>query len=167
MKRAILFGLFFSCLAVFTRAQDPAIFIVRHAERSDSPAGSPAATPADPALSDAGRARAAALAVVLKDAQITAIYATEFKRTQLTALPLARAMGLGISTIPAKDTAALIAKLKGEQGNVLVVTHSNTIPEIIKGLGISTPVEVAESDYDNLFVVLTGHSSHLLHLHYH
>lgn len=167
MKPAILICLFFGCLATVAPAQDPVIFIVRHAERADNPTNSSAATSADPALSDAGRARAAALAVVLKDAKIAAIYATEFKRTQLTALPLTRAMALSISTVPAKDTAALVAKLKGEQGNVLVVAHSNTIPEIVKGLGVTTPVSVAESDYDNLFIVMTGHAPQLLHLHYH
>ena len=49
-----------------------------------------AVTTKDPDLSDAGRARAESLANVLKDAGITAIYATELKRTQQTAAPLAR-----------------------------------------------------------------------------
>ena len=45
----------------------------------------------DPALSAAGRARAASLAAMLKDTKLTAVFATEFKRTQETAAPTAAA----------------------------------------------------------------------------
>ena len=37
---------------------------------------------------------------------------------------------------------------------MLVVGHSNTLPQIISALGISSRVIVAESDYDNLFLVV-------------
>ncbi|MEP6708890.1 MAG: histidine phosphatase family protein, partial [Verrucomicrobiota bacterium] len=124
-------------------------------------------SPNGPGLSEAGSARAAALATLLKDTNITAIYATEYQRTQLTAAPLVKAMGLSMSIVPSKETASLIAKLKQAQGNVLVVAHSNTIPEILKGLGVKTPITVGESEYDNLFVVVNSASPQLVRLHYH
>ena len=60
----------------------------RHAERADSGAGGMAS---DPPLSAAGRARAESLAAMLKDTKLTAIFTTEFKRTQETAAPVAAA----------------------------------------------------------------------------
>ena len=49
--------------------------IVRHAEKAASDGK-------DPDLSPAGRARAEALVRILKDSGITAIFTSEFKRTQ-------------------------------------------------------------------------------------
>ena len=67
---------------------------------------------ADPELSDAGKARAAALAVLLKDAKITAIFTTEYKRTRDTAQPLAAATRVATAAIDSKDAAGLIDKVK-------------------------------------------------------
>ena len=151
----VLLGLFVS-----TAAAQSTIFIVRHAEKNEN-AGN------DPDLSDAGRARAEALANALKDARITAIYATEFKRTQETAAPLAKALGLEVAKLPAKETAALVAKLRDlHGGNALVVGHSNTVPQLIKSLGIETPIKIADADYDNLFVVTLDEKPRLIQLHY-
>jgi phosphohistidine phosphatase SixA len=152
-------------------AAQPAVFVVRHAERADSgPDGMPPAassgTPADPDLSAAGRARAESLAAALKDAKITAVYVTELKRTQQTAAPLARALGLTPIVVPASSTAVLVAKVKAQSGIALVVGHSNSVPEIISALGVRTPVQIADTDYDNLFVVVRTNRPTLLHLRY-
>jgi len=60
----------------------------------------------------------------------------------------------------------LIETVKAATGNVLVVGHSNTLPGVIKALGITEPVSIAEEDYDNLFVVIRGEKPSLLRLHY-
>ena len=120
----------------------------------------------DPDLSAAGRLRAESLGTVLRDVALTAIYVTEYKRTQQTAAPLAKATGVSVIIVPAKETGALIAKLQGSARNALVIGHSNTLPEIIKALGVSAPVTIADSEYDNLFVVTTGSPARLIHLHY-
>jgi broad specificity phosphatase PhoE len=163
-RTVLLIGLLLS-LPAFAAAQ-PAVFVVRHAERADTAAGVQPATGADPDLSAAGRLRAASLAAMLEDAGITAIFATQYKRTQQTAAPLATALGVAVQTIPSGDTPALVAKLKEATGNVLVVGHSNTVPEVVKGLGIDTPPAVAESDFDNLFIVTRGEKPSLVRLHY-
>ncbi len=103
---------------------------------------------------------------MLKDAGINAIYATEFRRTQQTAQPLADALGISLTIVPAKEVAALAGKLRMSSGNALVVGHSNTVPEIIKALGLVEPISLGEWDYDNLFLVLPGTASRLSRLHY-
>lgn len=144
----------------------PVVFVVRHAERSD--AGSPAAgmMAADPGLSATGHARAEALADVLRDANITAIYVTEYRRTQQTAAPAAKARGLTPIVVPAKDLDTLVTKLRASAGNVLVVGHSNTVPEILERLGDASPIELGEADYDNLFVIMPGQKATVLRLHF-
>jgi len=145
------------------------IFLVRHGERADGGSNSPTAVP-DPDLSDAGLARAASLATVLRDAGITAIFATEYKRTQQTAAPLAKALGLPVINLKSTDTAALLAQLKAAKGPALVVGHSNTIPVVAKALGIASPPKVGEDEYDKLFILTTASSAagppSLLTLHY-
>ena len=142
------------------------VFVVRHAERADAGTAAATMTGADPDLSDAGHTRARSLAAMLKDAGVTAIFATNRKRTQQTAAPLATALGVTVVTIPTADTAALVAMVKAASGNVLVVGHTNTVPDVIKGLGVDTPLVVEESEFDNLFIVTRGEKPTLLRLHY-
>ena len=157
MKRLIFCLLLLGALLSTAPAQST-IFMVRHAEKADATT--------DPDLSQAGRARAEALAKMLKDANITAIYATEFKRTQQTAAPLAKYLGITVTILPAKNSAALAAKLRASNGNSLVVGHGNTIPGLINALGISERINITENDYDNLFVVVLDKKPRLIRLHY-
>ena len=108
-----LFVCLLACFfAASATAQPPVIFLVRHAER----AAISGHVPSDTGLSAAGRKRAEALARELKDAQITAIYTTEYKRTRETAAPLAQSLGIRPEVIPGDDLRALIAKLKASSG---------------------------------------------------
>ena len=165
MRRTVLISvhylaLLLACsLLVSTAAAQSTIFIVRHTEKAQTGGD-------DPELSEAGRARAESLANLLKDAAISAIYTSEVKRTQQTAAPLAKILHVEPAVVPAKDRAGLLAKLKDSSGNVLVVGHSNTIPDLIKSLGITTPVTIADNDYDNLFVLMLAEKPRLLRLHY-
>jgi broad specificity phosphatase PhoE len=138
------------------------VFVVRHAERAD--AGMAAVSGADPDLSEAGRARAEALKGMLKDARIARIYVTEFKRTRQTAEPLAKLLGLEPAVVPSSDTAALADRVKSAPGNVLVVAHSNTLPGILKALGVDETVTIADAEYDNLFLVTRGASPPMVRL---
>jgi len=137
----------------------PFVFIVRHAEKATTGGN-------DPDLSDAGRKRADALARILKNSQITSVFVTEFKRTQETAAPLATAAHLTPTIIPAKDVPALVVKLRALNGNALVVGHGNTIPDLVKELGIATPITIPEDDYTEIFVVSLADPPQLLRLHY-
>ena len=136
-------------------AQQTVIF-VRHAERADGGAGTKSMTgaPADPLLSAAGEARASRLAAMLADAGITGIYATEFKRTQDTAKPLAARLGLSVQILPSKDSAALVAKARADhsKGVVLVIGHSNTLPDAIRAFG-GREIKIADDDYTGIYIL--------------
>jgi broad specificity phosphatase PhoE len=150
------------CLLAVPTFAASTIFLVRHAERADSDGR----VSSDPGLSAEGRTRALHLAQELKDAKIAAIFTSEYQRTQQTAAPLAKSLGIHPEIVPGKDVSSLIARIRATSGNVLVVGHSNTLPQIVKALGISTPVIMTEADYDNLFVVLAGETPRLIRLHY-
>ena len=138
------------------------IFLVRHAEKAAAPAGP--TTPQsqmmanDPPLSAAGEARAAKLAAMLKSAGIGAIYTTEFKRTRQTAAPLAEALKLKPVMAAAKDPDPLVARLRASAVNALVVGHSNSVPELLKKLGVKEAVTIGDNDYDDLFIVFRSAS---------
>jgi broad specificity phosphatase PhoE len=157
----IMAALLWPLLSAF--AADPSsshvIYVVRHAEKSREPGN-------DPPLSEAGRARAESLARVLRDSQIAAIYTTEFKRTQETAAPLAKTLGITATVIPSAQKEALAEKCKTASSNILVVGHGDTIPDLLKALGISDAISIAENDYDNLFIVVGGQQPRLLRLHF-
>ncbi len=137
----------------------PVVFIVRHAEKATIGGN-------DPNLSDAGQKRADALAHILKDSKITSVFVTEFKRTRETAAPTARAAHVSPTVVPANDIGALVEKLRALNGNTLVVGHGNTIPDLLKALGIATPVSIPDDDYTEIFAVLVGDAPQLLRLHY-
>jgi broad specificity phosphatase PhoE len=137
----------------------PIVFLVRHAEKAATGGN-------DPDLSAAGQERAEALARMLKDAEITAIFTTEFKRTRETAAPTAKATKISSTVVLANDIPALAEKLRALKGNALVVAHGNTIPDLVKALGIELPIAVSENDYSELFVIIMAEKPQLVRLHY-
>ena len=122
------------------------VILVRHAEAVAN-AGS------DPVLSEAGSARAKALAAALKDAGVKAVITTQYQRTILTGRPLAEATGAELISLSAQtgDPAAIGAKYAG--GVVVIVGHSNTVPAIVKGLTGVDVGEIAHDSYDQMFIV--------------
>src|SRR5688500_8432812 len=74
------------------------IVIVRHAEAMPD-AGR------DPVLADAGRARAAALAEALRDADVAAVYATQYQRTRMTGADTASAAKVEVRVTPIEGSA--------------------------------------------------------------
>jgi len=144
------------CLAWFFESQATTTLIfVRHAEK--------AALPADnPGLSEAGQRRAAELARQLVDADVVpgvgvdAVFSTSYRRTVETAKLVADALDLPVLTYDASDTEGIIdAIVKDYKGKiVLVVGHSNTVPEMIANMGASKTVpDIAENEYDNIYLV--------------
>src|SRR6266568_6628519 len=148
-------------LLLLTAAADaaPVVFVVRHAEKAKGGGN-------DPELSPAGHERANTLARILKDSQITTVFVTEFKRTQETAAPTVKEARLSPIVVPSNDVAGMAAKVRALDGNALVVGHGNTIPELMKALGIATPIAIPENDYSEIFVVLVHDPPQLFRLHY-
>ena len=131
--------------AADARAQD-AVILVRHAERLDQSSDSP--------LSAAGEQRAERLARMLESAGVSAIYTTHYQRTVKTAEPLAKRLGLTI-TSDDPPPAELLRRIHEShpRGVVLIVGHSNTVPGLLEALGYQTKIEIADGEYDNLFIV--------------
>lgn len=127
------------------------IIITRHAEKK---VGS-----ADPDLSEAGLARAAALAEAIKPFPVTATLATRTRRAQQTAqptieafkIPLDRAFVVAPSTSARDLKAMIVARPPGEA--ILVVSHSNVVPELVREFGFTLPFEMTEADYDKVVVI--------------
>lgn len=137
-------------------AAQQSVFLVRHAEKSDPAAGASAAMAADTDLSAAGRARAESLAAMLKDARITAIVVTQYKRTQQSAVPLAKALGVNAIEVHSDDIKGQVERITAASGNVLVVGHTGSVPKVLAALGIADPPSIPETEYDNLFIVTRG-----------
>lgn len=137
-------------------AADQVIFVVRHAERADAAAAQPAAgmMANDPPLSGAGHERAKRLAALLASAEIRHIFTTEYQRTRQTAAPLAEKTAIAAVVSAARDAEPLVEQVRRAPGNVLIVGHSNTVPDLLKRLGVTAAVSIGDAEYDNLFVVV-------------
>lgn len=122
------------------------LVLVRHAEKTADPGP-------DPALSDAGRARADELARVLRDLPLDAVFATQFSRTQATVAPAAEQAGLRTRTIRAEEPEALVEAALAAGGTVLVAGHSNTLGPIIEALGGAAIAPIDHDEYDRLYLV--------------
>ena len=133
-------------LPTAVRAQDSGtVFLVRHAEKLS--------TARDAILSPQGHKRADCLAHTLGDAGIQVIFATGLVRTQQTAKPLAKKLGLKATTVEYKDIGGLVEKLRAiPDKTVLVVAHSDTLPGIIEKLGGGKVDPIKEDEFDRLFV---------------
>jgi broad specificity phosphatase PhoE len=149
--------LFAPCLGICATT----VIVLRHAEKATQPAD-------DPPLTAAGLARANALADVLTDAGVKAIFVTEFRRTAETAAPLAARIHLQPHVISAAKRQELVETIrKIQDGTVVVVGHSNTIPEIVGELGGPSSVVIPDTEFDNLIILTLGPSGvSFLRLHY-
>ena len=138
----------FLCIPLFAQDSATTIILVRHAEKVATPGD-------DPQLSDAGVARAELLSRMFENSGLTAIYTTQYVRTKKTAEPIARKLGLQLQTVDAaaskKLVEGIVARHKGR--TVLVVGHSNTLPEIIQAFGGGNISEISDDDYDNVYIV--------------
>jgi len=124
------------------------VYIVRHAEKLN---------PQDPEspISTEGRARAVFLADRLKGENVTRIYATTKLRTQQTGAPLAQALGIEPVVLDPYALDDLVARIRsGDEGRtVLVVGHSNSIPDIVRRLSGQGIEGIEENQYGRLFKV--------------
>jgi broad specificity phosphatase PhoE len=131
----------------------PATYVMRHL---DTPAGE-----RDPDLLPEGQ-RAAALLVrwfERERARPVAIYVSDYKRTRQTAAPLAARLGLTPIVYDPADTPALIARVRAHAGPVLIVGHSNTVPDIVAGLGGTRPAPLVHHDFGDIWRIRPGGAS--------
>ena len=128
--------------------------VVRHAEKATQTGAGAVFDAQDPPLSAVGQTHAKALATALRGVALYAVYATPFKRTQSTAQPSALANGLQVITYPANlAIAEFVAQLNAsaKPGAVLVVGHSNTVPEIVAALCHCKAPSLSDADFGDRF----------------
>lgn len=158
MKRLLLAAALSLAAALPAMAQT--VVIVRHAEKVDASA--------DPLLSDAGQARARALAAELADSHLSVILTSPLQRTILTAAPTAEYHSVTSEAVSlegggAAHIAAVVARARAlpEEATVLIVGHSNTVPAIARALGYAEAADMPECEYDRMTVLyLTGDAAH-------
>lgn len=129
-------------------AEPAMIYLVRHAEK--------AAAGKDPELTAQGLARAQNIATILQKAGISSIFSSPTTRTRQTAQPLAQRSGLELQTYDPAAPKTLVEKVKSLNGAVLVVGHSNTLPELVRLFGGVPGADIADNEYDRLYQLIVG-----------
>jgi broad specificity phosphatase PhoE len=168
---AAVFALFVAAVLGFfvyrSASTTTVVVLARHAEKDLS-------SIQDPPLSAEGERRAERLAQMFGRGKgvgrIDAIYVSDARRTQQTAAPLAERLGKQAVVVPAADTKGLASRVMNEHegGSVLIIGHSNTVPQLIHELGDIDVPPIADDEYDTLYVLSIpsfGHSS-LLRMEY-
>lgn len=126
------------------------VFIVRHAEKE---------TGKDPVLTPAGNIRAGELMRKLQNESVQKIYVSQFKRTQNTADSMRIQLKINTVQYMADTICDNLVNTIMENGDfgktILIIAHSNTIPQIIRKFGVTDyPYgDIADNEFDNLFVI--------------
>jgi len=146
---------------VWATAGATTIIVIRHAEKDTSVSAT------DPPLNQAGEARAALLARMFGDAKVLgrldAIYVSPALRNRQTAAPLAAALGISETVVPADDPRALARQALHEHrgGRVLIVGHSDTVPQIVAALSGDPDIpEVGAQEYGTMYIVTVPRIGH-------
>jgi 2,3-bisphosphoglycerate-dependent phosphoglycerate mutase len=141
-------------LAVFVASMTTTtVVLVRHAEKE-------LGTIEDPPLTEAGDERAQALARMFGDREgagrIAGVIVSDTRRSQRTAAPLAERLGIKPAVLNPTDYDAIIGRIRGEYRGrtVLIVGHSNTVPELARRLARTPDVpEIPDAEYGTIYVV--------------
>lgn len=125
------------------------VIVLRHAEKAAGPAE-------DPGLTPEGGLRAGRLADLLAQVPVAAVYASDTRRARQTAAPLAARHGLAVTVRAGKDVQGLLDDIgrRFVGRTVVVVGHSNTVPQIIASLTRGRHVvRIGDAEHDRLFIV--------------
>ncbi len=145
-----IFILFFIIFSVDISSQECSeFFLVRHAEKDRSKAENN-----NPKLNQKGIERSLKWAEVFKNIELDKIYSTNYYRTIETVTPISKKLNLDITLYsPSKiNYKNFISKNIGKK--VLVVGHSNTIPDFVNNL-INEKVyyQINDLNNSNLYIV--------------
>ena len=101
-------------------------YLIRHAEKDRTNPDD-----ADPELNQKGLGRAMHWAEILKDANIDAIYSTDYNRTSMTAAPTSVKNNIDVQYYDPRTVDIELIKKENNNKNVLIVGHSNTTPQMV------------------------------------
>jgi broad specificity phosphatase PhoE len=140
----------------FEQRQSTTVIFVRHADTDASMAGPDNDAP----LSARGRQRAELLADFMQNIDVVAgpnaIYASDKRRTQETAAPLAKRLNIPVQIDDHLDTEGFMDRVLDDHAGdiVLIVSHSNTIAPLIDELhGSKNLRPFAENDFNRVYIV--------------
>ena len=155
-RRALQVGVATISTLLLACGSDVIVHLVRHAEK----AAGDGVDKKDPPLSEKGKERAEALVVALAAKPITAVFATEYRRTQETVEAVATAKNLTVKIVNANDTKELVRLIREHAGKeVLVAGHSNTVPEIAKELGLTEELALDDDAFGDWFILRAASKS--------
>jgi broad specificity phosphatase PhoE len=127
------------------------VVVVRHAEKADESR--------DPVLSEAGTQRATALVESFGAEGPDLVLTSPLQRTGLTAAPSVAAFGAPVRAVSLTDgvdahIAGIVAEIAAmpRESVVLVVGHSNTVPLIVRALGLES-ADMPDCEYDRRTLV--------------
>ncbi|MFA5298183.1 MAG: phosphoglycerate mutase family protein [Lutibacter sp.] len=153
MKKIIFTGfLLLTMTTILAQEVDDKIttyYLIRHAEKVRIDAAD-----VNPDLNERGYQRAENWKKVLQHISFDAIYSTNYSRTLKTVEPIAKISNLEpILYRPSKVDYELF-KTENKGKNVLIVGHSNTIPQFVNALiNQQKYLEMDDSDFSGLFII--------------
>ncbi|HET6602675.1 MAG TPA: histidine phosphatase family protein [Xanthomonadaceae bacterium] len=139
-----LFATLACAAAAHASDADQHAFLIRHAEAGDGD---------DPILSEAGAQRADGWHAALGAPELFVVYATPTRRALQTARAIAEDSGAELRQYEHGRLDVLAVELRTVPGNVVVVGHSNTTPELAELLGVEPGEPIAHDEHDRVYRV--------------
>jgi len=153
MKKIIFTGLLLLTMTtIFAQESDDqttTYFLIRHAEkvRNDS-------TDVNPDLSERGYQRAENWKKILQHISFHAIYSTNYNRTLNTVEPIAKTSNLEPILYHPLEVDYDLFQTENKGKNVLIVGHSNTIPQFVNVLiNQQKYPEIDDAEFSHLYII--------------
>ena len=163
MKQFLLLLFFLNTIVLSAQNQSiTTYYFIRHAEKIQETSDS------NPKLTEQGYKRANYWSEVFKNIHFDEIFSTNYNRTLATAIPTATSKNLEITLYDPINTISedFLNATKGK--SVLIVGHSNTIPNYVNTIiGHDKYIEIEETNNSNLYIVTIANnliSDVLLHI---
>ena len=146
MKSILATCTFFFASFGFAQNSSTTYYLIRHAEKFDQSK--------NPDLSKIGLERAQNWNKILSEVHFDAIYSTDYKRTLQTATPTAERCQKEITLYNPQNTDIQQFKKDTSGKTVLIVGHSNTIPNLVNQLIDKKQYgDIEETTFGNLYIV--------------
>jgi broad specificity phosphatase PhoE len=149
MKKILLTVFVFALFSACTSNKVTRYYLIRHAEKDRTNT-----TNKNPNLNSDGMLRAEKWAKYFEKIELDAVYSSDYKRTQQTAIPAAKSKGLIVQSYNPSKMYDSIFKKNTKGKIVLVVGHSNTTPVFANTiLGQKKYKNMADNDNASLYIV--------------
>ncbi|MFV8373068.1 phosphoglycerate mutase family protein [Flavobacterium sp. LB2P74] len=146
MKKYLFIIALFVLQISFGQQSTSTYYFIRHAEKVDNSQ--------NPDLSEIGIQRANLWNKIFSEVGFDEIYSTDYKRTTQTAIPAATAKKIQIKLYNPKTIAIESFKKETLGKKVLIVGHSNTIPNFVNQI-INKKIyaDIEDTTFGNLYIV--------------